>query len=199
MPRFMKNAADPRFRVGVLDIAAAVIVLVALFLPPRSSHVESAFLYSPGAKREERADVPGQIALLEGRLAQNPADQKAAEELARHLEELGQHDQAIRVGGAAAARGGAGAWRALRAVSYAHAERLELQPAFDYAERAVKACDKAGADCDAQDQIRLSLYMEELEAGVRAEKEGVDPRKQPERFRARIHELHPTSRFAPQK
>ncbi len=188
-------SVDPRLRIGILDIAALVIVLCALFLPRGSSRVEGAYdRIRDGNPRE----ITKSLADLEGRLAADNNNQRSAEELARQLEAIGQHDQALRVAGAALSIGGPSSWRALRAISYAHAERLELEPALQYAERAIRTCEQAANDCDPQDQIRLRLYHDELEVGVKAEKEGIDPVKQPDRFRQRIHELHPTSQ-APRK
>jgi len=175
-----------------LDLGVAVIALFAIVLPPRQPNVEGA--YARRAKEEEPS-VRAEIARLEGMLLSNPKDHRAAEELARELEQVGQHDQALRVAGAAAALGGPGEWRSLRAVSYAHAERLEITPALEYAERALESCSRQPEECDPQDLIRLEMVRNELKSAQEAVAAGADPVKAPDEFRKKIRELHPAVRL----
>jgi hypothetical protein len=89
-----KQSADPRFRVGILDVAAMVVVLFALLFPAQSGKVEGAYDRTHDGDPKE---IRKSLADLEGRLAANPQDQRLAEDLARQLEAIGQHDQALRV------------------------------------------------------------------------------------------------------
>jgi hypothetical protein len=185
-----------RHRIGITDVAAAALVLVALVLPPRESKVESA--YASTASSDEGpplAELRAKVSAAEGRVAADPGDAAAAEELAHLLEEVGQHDQALRVAGEAVAHGGPEVWRALRALSSTHAARLEFAEAHDQVQKALRACEEAGATCAEQEKIRLRLFAEELEAAVRAVAAGIDPRRDPDAFRAKVQEIHPTVRF----
>jgi hypothetical protein len=169
-----------RLRVGVLDAAAAAVVLIAIVMPPRSPHVMPLF---------PKPAIASAIAEREARLASDPGDGVAAEELADILVDTGHDDWALRVAGTSAAREGSPTrWRALRAVSTTHAERVEIQQAFEYARKALDACHRVPASCPPHEEVRLSLYFEQLDAGIRS---GIDPRTDPAAFRAALNRAIP--------
>jgi hypothetical protein len=167
-----------RFRVGILDISAAIIVLLAIVMPSRQMMVDSAY----GAVEP---DYLRDLDLYQARLAADPADGEAANRLVRLLIDGRQTDWALRVAGDAVARGDANeAWRALLAISTAHAARLEIRAAYQFATQALEACHRAGAGaCPAHEEVRVSLYERQLEAGFRS---GIDPRLDPRGFRRAV-------------
>ena len=155
------------FRVSILDLTAAIIVLVAIVLPERSSTVAVAFR---ATDEQQRA-----MALYQAQAAAAPDDAEAAARLSALLSDVGQTDWAIQVAGEAAAR--TSSWRALLAVSLAHAERVEVQLAYRYAEQALEQCHQSGPEiCPGHQEVRLAMYHDQLEAGV---KSGIDPRLDP--------------------
>ena len=174
-----------RIRVGLVDAAAAVLVLVVLALPARSPEVRSVYA-------DARAEDVRALARHQARLAEEPGDGEAAEALAEALLALGQTDWAVRVAGAAAKPGSPTSWRALLAASSAHADRLEVEDATRYAERALEACDRDGAACPAHWRVRLMVYVRQLQRGVES---GIDPALEPERFRREISKAFPTATF----
>jgi hypothetical protein len=158
-----------RLRVGIFDLAAAMVVAVAILIPPRSLNVGYAYEPRPERMRD--------IALTQARLAAAPDDGEAADRLAKLLIEAGQTDWAIRVAGAAAGYAGSTSWRAWLAVSSGHAERIEVVDAHRYAQLALEACQAAGpVRCPDHERVRMSLYFDQLDAGV---KSGIDPRLDP--------------------
>lgn len=163
-----------RFRVGILDVTAALIVLVVMLLPARSVKVRSAYA-------DEGGELVREIALAQARLATDPQDGEAAYAMVKHLLRAGQTDWALRVAGNAAQLEGRGSWRALLAISATHAQRIEIEDAARFAERALEAC-QAGPDCPPYEEVRLQLYNQQLAAGVRAIEQGLDPRSQPAEF-----------------
>ena len=54
-------------------------------------------------------------------------------------------------------------------------------PALDYANRALTACHESADACPSWEEIRMKLYQQHLDAGV---KSGIDPRRDPKGFRA---------------
>lgn len=165
-----------RLRVGIIDLTAAVVVAVAVLIPERSLSVGYAYEPEPERMRE--------IALAQARLAVQPGDSEAADRLAVLLIDAGQTDWAIQVAGAAAQHAGASSWRALLAVSSAHAERIEVQEAHRYAKLALEACLAAGSErCPAHERVRMSLYFDQLDAGVRS---GIDPRVDPRGYQKAV-------------
>lgn len=188
------EGAVGRFRMGILDVTAVVTVLIAILLPERSTFVED------GYARDVEAELPekrARVATLQGRLAEAPGDGAAADQLSQLLVDMGQHDMALRVAGAAAQVPTPSTWRSLLAVSSVHAERIEIEDAHAYAARALEACQAADARCAAHEDVRLQLYFEQLEAGVAAIASGADPRVAPEEFRREMARVHPTARFRP--
>lgn len=158
-----------RFHVGIIDITAAVVVLVAILLPERSSNVS--YAYEPEPERIRN------IALEQARLAAEPGNSEAADRLARLLIDVGQTDWAIQVAGDATKYADTISWRTLLAVSTGHAERIEVVDAHRYARLALDACLAAGpARCPAHERVRISLYFDQLDVGM---KSGIDPRVDP--------------------
>jgi hypothetical protein len=158
-----------RFRVSILDLTAAIIVLVVIVLPERSFNISHAYAAKDGQLEE--------IALYQARLAADPGDAMAAEKLADLLIEVDQEDWAVQVAGEAAIHSDTAAWRALLAVSMAHASRFEVHDAHGFARRALEECRKVGLDrCPGHERVRMSVYFDQLDAGVSS---GIDPRIDP--------------------
>lgn len=162
-------------RLSLVDIAVAIVVLVALFLPSRSLNASQVVRLDDAARRE--------LAFAEARAAVRPDDGPAVFRMTRLFDDAKQWDWAVQVAAsaAAAAPDSPTRWRTLMAVSSAHIERYEAPEALDYATQAVAACERiGGTSCPSWEQIRLELYHRHLEAGV---KSGIDPRKDPIGFR----------------
>ena len=176
-------------RVGLLDIGAFGVVLVAILLPPPRRPVEPAYLGEDPA-------LTRTIALLQADVARDPADCARAEELASALSDAGQTDWAIRAGATAAARcAPATRWRALLAVSAVHTDRFEMRPALEWAEKTLAVCAEAGAaSCPPHQRVRLEVYRDALAAGVAS---GIDPRTDPKGFDDAIRRQIPTVRWRP--
>jgi hypothetical protein len=175
-----------RARIGIADITAAVVVAVVLFLPARSSDVVAA--YPDPASRE--------IELAQAAVAADPADGAAVERLVDRLIVAGQLDWALRVAGAGARfETSPSHWRALLAVSSVHAERIEIPDAYQWANKAVLACDADAADCAPHERVRLEIYVKELAAGVDAIRSGIDPSADPFAFRKAIDTAYPRARL----
>lgn len=165
-----------RFRVGILDLCLAIVVLAVILLPERSVTVGHAYEPEPGRLRE--------IALEQARLAVTPGNSEAADRLARLLTDVGQTDWAIQVAGSAAKHSDQVSWRALMAVSTAHAERIEVVDAHRFARLALDACLAAGPErCPVDERVRISLYFDQLDAGV---KSGIDPRIDPASYQRAV-------------
>src|SRR5688572_17568161 len=132
-----------RFNVGLFDVGAAVLVLIVLVMPARDLHVGSGFRHVEAA---ELPAVLSDIAQAQAELQRHPDDGAVAERLAQILASrpVNQHDQALRVAGMAAKHTGSPMqWRALLALSSAHADRIEIAEAHRYAGEAQRACDAA--------------------------------------------------------
>ena len=182
----------------MLDICAAVLVLIVLLMPGRDLHVATGFRWV------EPAEVPAlekDVAQAQAQLLAHPSDGRAVERLAGLLgvRPVSQHDQALRLAGDAAARmkeeRSATRWRALLAISSTHADRIEIQEASKFATEALEACSEPGADCPSHEKVRLELYAEQMAAGVEAIAHGADPRAEPDRFRREMGQIHPTTTF----
>ena len=166
-----------RFRVGVLDVAAAAIVIIVIVLPPRTPKVTA-------ADPELREATVQAIGEHQARLMIDGGDGAAAEDLAELLSQAGYSDWALRVAGEASRNTDAPLlWRSLRAVSAAHADRIEIDKALAWGRQALGACRASTAACPAHEEVRLALYVEQLEAGVRS---GIDPQVDPQAFRDAI-------------
>jgi hypothetical protein len=181
----------PRY-FGLVDLGILTVVAVAVVLPPREMYASDAI---KGDDAKQFA-----IALAEARTIVHPQDGRAAEDFARVLGEANQKDWAIdaAVASAERAKGSPTRWRALLAASVAFVDRLDVITGLDYANRALTACasasepsDKGPAECPTWEQIRMELYQQSLDAGVRSK---IDPHKDPRGFRkaseANMREIH---------
>lgn len=170
------------FRVGVLDLTAVALVLIALLIPAREFLVESPF---------EATTTPSDLRIVarsQSVLLEEPGNGLAASTLAETLRRMDQHQAALRVAGDAYKRGGG--WRAALAVSSIHADRVEVAPSFEYATLALEKCDESPATCPPHERLRMSLYHKGLRLGLES---GVDPRQEPERFREEVLKAFRTS------
>ena len=161
--------------LSLTDLVVLVVVAVALFLPPRPVT----------AAAVDRLDAETHLALAfaEARSRAHPDDGQAVYDLSRRLGEAGQLDWSVQVAAAAAERaaGSPTRWRAELATSVAHADRLEVNEALEWANRSLASCATAGETaCPSWEQVRVELYQRHLDAGV---KSGIDPRKDPRAFR----------------
>lgn len=166
-----------RLRIGVLDIAAFVLVIVVIVLPPRGTHVTPVHpILSPETVEE--------ISEYQARLLANPGDGAAAEELAETLVIAGYSDWSLRVAGdASRVKDSPTLWRSLRGLSTTHADRIEIKQALAWGEQALVACRLDAVSCAPHEEIRLQIYVEQLEAGLRS---GIDPQADPAGFREAI-------------
>lgn len=162
-------------QVGIIDLGIATVVLVTLVLPTREMSASSAHT---GADPEQFA-----VALAEARTMAHPEDGVAIDDLSRRLGSEGAKDWAIEVAVRGSARAGQSPtrWRALLATSVAFVDRLDVVPGLDYANRALLACDEQRTACPSWEQIRMKLYQQHLDAGV---KSGIDPHRGPEAAQA---------------
>jgi hypothetical protein len=186
-----------RFRVGLVDVIAALVVAAAILVPDPSTGVESAY------GKDADAEVTARIDALQTQLAREPGDGKAAEELGQIFERLRHQDQALRIGGEASTHDSPTRWRAFVAVWSAHADRLrytlgdgdgaaeELQAAVEWADKADAAC-RESADCK-NESPRLMLYRQALQAGADWLKAGGDPVRDLAGFRAVLMRSNPTA------
>jgi hypothetical protein len=164
-------------KIGILDAAAVVLVLVVILLPARGTNISPA---QPPLAPEIAEDISEYQALL----VANPADGAAAEELAETLVFAGYSDWALRVAGDATRdKSSPTLWRALRAVSTTHADRIEIKEALEWGHVALEACRKTDEQCPAHEEIRLQIYVEQLRAGLES---GIDPKADPAGFRDAI-------------
>jgi hypothetical protein len=166
--------AFPRF--NLVDLAVATVVAVAFFLPAREMYASNAIKGDPFA-----------LALAEARTMARPGDGIAAEDFTRKLGEAGMKDWAIEASTRLSDRGkdSPTRWHALVAASVAYVDKLDVVPALDYANRALAACESArekgdAAACPTWEEVRMRLYQQHLDAGV---KSGIDPKVDPKGFR----------------
>jgi hypothetical protein len=113
----------------------------------------------------------------------HPDDGAAVDDLSRRLDAAGFKDWAIEtaIAGSERTRQSPTRWRALLAASVAFVDRLDVVPALDYANRALAACEEQQTACPSWEQIRMKLYQQNLDAGV---KSGIDPHRGPEAAKA---------------
>jgi hypothetical protein len=163
----------PRF-VGLVDLAVLVVVVAAILLPPRPMQASDAV---KGSAADRFA-----VAHAEAQAIAAPTDGAKAGELAERLGKAGFKDWAIEtaVDGAERAKQSPTRWRALMAASVAYVDRLDVQPALEYIEAALAACESHRDACPRWEQSRMELYHPHLAAGVAS---GIDPRKDPVGFR----------------
>ena len=161
---------------GLVDISVVIVVLVMLLLPPRE------MVAAPAYKDADQFKV----ALIEARTIATPEDPALAVELARRLGDVGFKDWAVEsaIAGANRTVGSPGNWRALLATSVAYVDQLDVQPALDYASRALAACEEVAktdpAACPEWEEVRTRAYFKHLEGGVSS---GINPRLDPMGFR----------------
>lgn len=167
-----------RFRfVGLVDVGALVVVLIAVVLPAREMYASAA----PKGTAEQRFA----LALAEARAIAEPKDALAATALSHRLSEAGFHDWAVEsaVRGSARAEGTPARWRILFAAAEAYVDQYEAEKGLDYAGRALGMCDVNAPNdtCPGWERVRMEMYAQQLDAGV---KSGINPHKEPLKFRA---------------
>ncbi|HEU0032180.1 MAG TPA: hypothetical protein VFQ53_16210 [Kofleriaceae bacterium] len=161
--------------VGLVDIGIAVIVLVAVAMPPREMYATAA-VKGTDAERFE-------LALAEARTMAKPDDGARVDELTHDLGQVGFRDWAVEAGrhGIERTKQSPSHWRALLATSVAYIDRLEVKDALDLANKALAACDAVGTDaCPSWERVRMEAYQKHLQAGV---DKGIDPKRNPKAFR----------------
>lgn len=161
--------------VGLVDLAILTVVIATVVIPART-------MYAAQAQKGDETQQFG-LALAEARAIAHPDDGAAVSDLARRLGEAAFKDWAIEaaVHGSERAKSSPTAWRALLAASVAYVDKLDVIPALDYANRALAACKASATACPSWEEIRMTLYQQHLDAGV---KSGIDPRRDPKGFRA---------------
>jgi hypothetical protein len=159
---------------NLVDLGIVTVIAVAVILPPREMYASD--IVKGGD------DAQFKLALAEARTIARPEDGHAAESFTRMLDDANQKDWAIDAGVSASerAKGSPTRWRALFATAAAYVDRLDVVPGLDYANRALAACDNETGACPSWEQIRMELYQQSLDAGV---KSGIDPRRDPRGFR----------------
>ena len=173
-----------KLRWGLLDIAGIGVALVAVLLPPPSKQVFPVY-------DKQSAAAPTEIAAAQAALSRDPQDFAALGRYVDLLAEAGQPDQALRAAGAAFAQPGPTHWRAAVAVASVHADLLDAKAAYEWAGKALTACDEPGADCPDHERVRVDLYAKALKAGIDS---GIDPRVDPEGFKKAIDSATPMIR-----
>jgi hypothetical protein len=171
------------FRVGLLDLIAVALVAIAVFLPAPD------FVVEDGYAKARPSDLRI-MAQAQAELAKDPGNGVQVSRLADALIRLDQHQDALRHGGEAFER--SHSWRAALAVSGVHADRVEVEPALAWANKALEACDADRSRCPEHDRLRISLYQSGMQAGLES---GVDPRTQPEAFRDKVLKALPSVRI----
>ena len=164
--------------VGLIDLGVATVVLVTIVLPAREMYASAA---QKGTEAEQFA-----LALAEARTMAHPDDGAAIDDLSRRLGAAGFKDWAIEVAlhGSERAKQSPTRWRALLATSVAFVDRLDVVPALDYVNRALSACEDQQAACPSWEQVRMKIYQQHLDAGVRS---GIDPHRGPKAAEAFRH------------
>jgi hypothetical protein len=165
----------PRF-LGVVDLA--VLISLAIALPIWSSPPPMVATDAIKGSDAERFEV----ALAEARVLADPQSGGKSAALAEQLGSSGHRDWAIAaaVTGAERAKQSPDRWRALSAASVAYVDRLDVRPALEQIELALGECDRHPEACPEWERVRMDLYRQNLDAGVRS---GIDPRKDPVGFR----------------
>lgn len=164
---------------SLVDLGILVVVAVAILLPARPMYADNAI------KGDEAKQFA--VALAEARTIAHPDDGFAIEQLAKLLGDAELKDWAIEasVEWSDRSKEAPTRWRALIAASIAYAGTLEVIPALDYANRALAACESSrdkgdAAACPSWEEVRMRLYQQHLDAGV---KSGIDPKVDAKGFR----------------
>jgi hypothetical protein len=160
-------------RLDMVDIAMLTVLAVMVLLPARE-------MYADGLVRDDSARFA--LALAEARTIAHPDDGAAVDDFARKLGDANYKDWAIKaaVDGVAGAKGSPTEWKALLAASVAYVDTLEVVPALEFANRALKSCRDMPAGCPSWEDVRMSIYQQHLDAGI---KSGIDPKVDPKGFR----------------
>jgi hypothetical protein len=169
----------PRF-VGLVDLGILTVIAVFVILPPRAQYT-SQVIKGDSKQSAEKADAEQfALALAEARTIARPGDGQAVDDLTHKLDDAQQKDWAIDFSVLASerAKDSPTRWRALLAASTAFVDHFDVVPGLDYANRALNACeashDATPDACQEADELRMHLYQQNLEAGV---KSGIDPRQ----------------------
>jgi hypothetical protein len=167
----------PRY-FGLVDLGILTVIAVAVVLPPREMYASD--VVSSGSAAGSNAAF--ELALEEAQTIARPDDGLATQSFARQLGEANQKDWAIDAAVRATehAKASPTRWRTLLAASVAYVDRLDVVPGLEYANRALDACHADAASCPSWEEIRMQLYQQNLDAGV---KSGINPRTDPRGFR----------------
>ncbi len=168
-------------RIGLLDIAAVVVLVVLIVLPASGRSIQPLYVH-------DRASLGPQIAEAQADLARHPDDAVTASHLSDLLTRARQTDWAVRVAARASAVPSSQRWRAQVAASAAQADRVEFGPALEWAQRAIATCDEPGSDCPDFERGRLEMYVNALRAGWDS---GIDPRTNPQGFQDAVRRTAP--------
>lgn len=155
-------------RFGILDAVAVGLTFVVLVLPENDRVVRPHFK----TEQHEQGAV-WDIAAAQAEMVARPTSSAAAVALTEALVRAEQTDAALRVSGEASTRVPAEEQAAvLLAVSVVHGTRLDMPHAFEWGERALKACDAFPSTCPDYQRARMEAYVMAVGAGA---KSGVDP------------------------
>lgn len=176
---------DRFVRFGVLDIAAAAAFALVALLPSPARPIR-------GLVSKDLASLAPRIAEAQADMARDPRDADAAARLADLLVRVRQTDWAVRVAARAAATPSPERWRAMVAVSAAHADRLEIPLAYEWARKALVACEEKDTDCPEFERGRLAMYERALEAAYQS---GVDPKINPKGMNEAVEKAVPLIRM----
>tara|TARA_R110002096_G_scaffold433887_5_gene653937 strand:- start:54898 stop:55473 length:576 start_codon:yes stop_codon:yes gene_type:complete len=184
------------WRLGLVDVCAILVLLVVLFMPGQGMTVIGA--YDHRGKGDKARDVELELAIageLQSQLYADRGNGEIAEEYAAIMSDLGRHDMALRIAGAAAEVESPTTWRSLGAVSSAFADRIDIPNSLVWAEKAMVACEAVGdSACPAHEKVRLRIYLEQLQLGMQVLATGADPKFDPNGFRRELSRAHPTTR-----
>ncbi len=176
-----------RWRVGLADVTAAIVVAVVIVLPPREAKVANAY-FDHINQKPVPAETLRTISTLQGQLAADPSNALVADELADILSGYGQTDDALRVAGSAAAASEPDNWRALLALAAVHSDRVEFKTARSYADKALEACGQPSSSCLGDGKARIRIFADELDRAIAAVAAGHNPRIDPQGFREALGE-----------
>jgi hypothetical protein len=171
-------------KIGIVDIVAAVIVLVVILLPTSSKKIHAFY-------EGKAAQQSGEIAAAQADLLRAPDDTRALERLVTALVRAGQSDWALRTAGARAEVDHPDRWRVAHMVSMVHFDRFEIQQASEWAEKAYDLCDREKqpkTSCKDHERFRVQLYADRLAAGLAS---GIDPTIDPEGFERAMQAAQP--------
>lgn len=168
-----------------VDLGIVAVIVVLAVLPPREMYA------APAIKGDDASQFA--LAVAEARTIAHPDDGAALAALGHKLGEVKQIDWAVELTahGAAKMSGSPTAWKGQLAASLARVDRLDVKEGLDYANHALGICHDQPANCPTWEEIRLDLYQQHLDAGV---KSGIDPKKDPMGFRkageSALREIH---------